>query len=46
MITAASDSLDSAADDDLLESETNDKGQPFCQKIEYDLTLIRRVPNN
>ena len=28
-VTAANDSLDSAADNDLLESKTNNKGQPF-----------------
>ena len=27
------DSLDSAADDDLLETETNNKGQPFLSKV-------------
>ena len=32
MVTAADDSLDSAADDDLLEFETNNKGQPFFVK--------------
>ena len=32
MVIAVDNSLDSAADDDLLESETNNKGQPFFVK--------------
>ena len=32
MVTTANNSLDSAADDNLLESETNNKGQPFFVK--------------
>ena len=40
------DSLDFAADDDLLESETSIRGNHFRQKLEYDSILFRRVPNN
>ena len=38
MVTAANDSLDSAADNNLLESETNNKGQPFYVK---NLSMIQ-----
>ena len=33
MITAVNDSLHSAPDDDLIESETSNKEQPFSSKI-------------
>ena len=39
LVAAANDSLDSAAEDDLLESETNTKGQPFFVK---KWSMIRR----
>ena len=32
MVAAANNSLDSTADDDLLDSKTNNKGQPFFVK--------------
>ena len=32
LVAAANDSLDSTADDDDLESETNNKGHPFFVK--------------
>ena len=34
------DSLDSAADDDLLEFKTSNKGQPFSSKIRVCSKLI------